>query len=136
MMKTISTLMKVTLFMALLLSLSLFAAEGEKAEQVSPQGKITKVEGTLLTLELTGETSPEAGKKYELYKHFTKNIFGVKTTGWLLAAEVTVKKVQDKLVTLKRDKSKSDITVNKKKVELIKLGATVKLELMTIKKAD
>lgn len=96
------------------------------------------VEGNLITNSTAnvkaklekGNNLPSEGDQGELLKYFESNLFGVKSTGWLSIAEVTVKSYnnESKILALQVDKELSEMKVNGKKKNHFAKGNLVRMK--------
>ena len=111
-----------------------------------PAPSVPEIEGTLrarkgkeVVLRFDGADLPAAGAKATLSKYFEGKpgqasplgalggLLGGTITGWMVIADVTVKGVNGKDVTVTVDAEKSNIVVNGKPVNQFTPGAKVKL---------
>ncbi|NVO04320.1 MAG: hypothetical protein HXX09_16625 [Bacteroidetes bacterium] len=91
------------------------------------EGKIIGKTGMILKVQQNqSDTIPKIGDKGELSKYFESNIFGGKTTGWLLVAKVMVTGIVKNNITFKILKEESIITINGAKKNNFEIGKTVK----------
>lgn len=122
------------------------AAAPTASAAAAPAAAAAEIEGTLknrkgkeLVLRFDGTDLPAAGSKATLSKYFEGKpgqasplgalggLLGGTITGWMVIADVTVKGVNGKDVTVTIDGEKSNIVVNGKPVNQFTPGAKVKL---------
>jgi hypothetical protein len=117
------------------------AAHAAPAPATAPQieGTLKVRKGKEVMLHLDGPELPPAGVKATLSKYFEGkpgevnplgilgSLFGGTITGWVVIADVTVKRVNGKDVTVTIDAEQSRLAVNGKPVDQFTPGAKVKL---------
>lgn len=96
-------------------------------EESGRTGVIQNKSGNLVTILMDDSSPLTPGTTFDVYSFFTKQIFGMNTTGWLHAAEARLVSMKDRRVELRITAEKSPMTVNNKKVEHLKRGARVRL---------
>jgi hypothetical protein len=105
-------------------AIAAFAADGDPLEIT---GTVMKAAGGAVTVKMDNPPQLATGSMVEVYVFFTREIFGMKTSGWLLAAEARLVSLNGSIVTVKIVREKSPMTVNNKKVEHLTPGKKVKL---------
>ena len=96
---------------------------------VPVQGSIVSRKGKKVVIAVDHPDPPAAGEKGKLLKFFEKNVGPTTMSGWLVIADVIVKKSASGKIHLQIVEEISKMTVNKKKVNHFKKGNTVKLEM-------
>ncbi len=105
--------------------------EEAAAEPPAPE----PIEGTIvshkakLVIVSSDAALPAEGAQGTLYKFFEQELFGMKASGWLDIASVTVKKADAKKVHLEIVEEHSETMVNGKKMDHFKKGNLVKIEI-------
>jgi hypothetical protein len=105
------------------------------------EGTLTLRNGKTVRIELSGDTAPAPERAARLLRFFSgkageKSPLGVlggllgnaSISGWLAIADVRVKKIEGKIVTLEIEAERSKMVVNGKPVNHFAPGATVRLE--------
>lgn len=112
---------------ALALAAHLVAADAPAPQAREYLGTVTLRTPALVRLQLESAEAPAPGTAVTVSAFFRKNIFGMDTTGWLVAARARVTAAQGDSVTLAVLEEKSAMTVNGKKVDHLTVGTRVKL---------
>ncbi len=107
----------------------LLVGSNSAAQVIEYTGTVVGKAGSVVTVRLDGEPVIGGGAALSVYKFFTKNIFGMETTGWLHAAEGRLKSLKGSVATVQVTEEKSSMVVNGKKVEHLIAGTKVKLVL-------
>lgn len=102
-------------------------AEAKAAPEIT--GTIVSRKGTELTVDVAASPPPAAGVKGVLSRHFEQQLGPLSTSGWLVIADVVVKKASGGKVVLTIAEEKSTILVNGKKVDHFKGGTPIKIEI-------
>jgi hypothetical protein len=105
-------------------AIAAFAADGDPVEIT---GTVMKAAGGVVTIKMDNPPQLAAGSMVDVHVFFTREIFGMKTSGWLLAAEARLVSLNGSVATVKIIREKSPMMVNNKKVEHLTPGKKVKL---------
>ena len=112
---------------AALLIITLGALHRAAGEEAGRTGVVQNKSGSVVTILMDDPAPLTPGASFDVYTFFTKQIFGMNTTGWLHAAEARLLSMKDRRVEIRITAEKSPMTVNNKKVEHLKRGVRVRL---------
>lgn len=93
------------------------------------EGTIVARQGAEITVDLTVGAPPPLETKGILSRHFEQDLGPFSTSGWLVVADVVVKKTSGGKLVLTITSEKSTIVMNGKKVDHFKIGTPVKIEV-------
>jgi len=110
-------------FFGLFLFFVLAAPSVVAQDAVEYTGAVLHKSGPAVTIRLDAASGITAG----VYKFFTKEILGMKTSGWLHAAEARLISLKGDVAVIAIVEEKSAMTVNGKKVDNLTAGTKVKL---------
>jgi len=96
-------------------------------DAVEYTGAVLHKSGATVTIRLDAASGLNAGAAVSVYKFFTREILGMKTSGWLHAAEARLISLNGDVATVTIAEEKSKMTVNGKKVDHLTAGTKVKL---------
>ncbi|MBP7734424.1 MAG: hypothetical protein KA369_00490 [Spirochaetes bacterium] len=107
----------------------LLIGSNSAAQVIEYTGTVVGKAGRVVTVRLDSAPVIDGGAALGVYKFFTKNLFGMETTGWLHAAEGKLKSLKGSVAVVQVTEEKSSMVVNGKKVEHLTAGTKVKLVL-------
>ncbi|HPC39948.1 MAG TPA: hypothetical protein PL180_14740 [Spirochaetota bacterium] len=114
-------------FFGLFLFFVLAAPSVVAQDAVEYTGAVLHKSGPAVTIRLDAASGITAGVSVGVYKFFTKEILGMKTSGWLHAAEARLISLKGDVAVIAIVEEKSAMTVNGKKVDNLTAGTKVKL---------
>jgi hypothetical protein len=96
-------------------------------DAVEYTGSVLHKSGPAVTIRLDDASGITAGITVSVYKFFTREILGMKTSGWLHAAEARLISINGGVAKIRIAEEKSKMMVNGKKVDHLTTGTKVKL---------